>query len=383
MYVGMDVHKDMCQIVHVGEDGKVLEEYAMKPNLRNLDKFVRKVPKDAKIAMEAGTSSRPVYRHLRKSGFEVHVAKPDEIKEIAKSKKKTDKHDATVLAQKLRLGYFPEVYIPDEETEAIRTIIRHRVALGQKMAAAKNYIHALLTLNGVENEFSDLFGEKGMRFLEKVKLPQSAQMALDSSLREIGFLREEIESVDVKLAGIAKDDKNVKLLMTIPGVDYYSALAITSEIGDIHRFPDAKKLTSYAGLVVATRKSGKIVRHGRITKEGPEVLRWILICNAHSAVKKDGKLKRSYMRLEKRIGANKAIVATARKILVIIYHMLVNQRPYEERDDDLTYRKLRRMMYKARTGNKRRSKKKTERASELKAKGMEVLKALGGDGQAS
>jgi len=134
-YIGMDVHKDMCQIVHVGCDGKVLDEYKMKPTLQNLDKFVRKISRDAKIAMEAGTSSRPVYRHLRQAGFEVHVANPAKVREVAESKKKNDKHDAIVLAQKLRLGYFPEVYIPDERTESIRTVVRHRVALGQKMVA--------------------------------------------------------------------------------------------------------------------------------------------------------------------------------------------------------------------------------------------------------
>jgi transposase len=108
----------------------------------------------------------------------VHVANPTRVREIAKSKKKTDKHDAEVLAQKLRLGYFPEVYIPDEKTEAIRTIIRHRVSLGKKVTAVKNYIHALLTLNGIENGLSDLFGEKGMRFLQKVELPESPQISL-------------------------------------------------------------------------------------------------------------------------------------------------------------------------------------------------------------
>ncbi len=380
-YIGMDVHKDMCQIVHIGDDGKVFDEYKMEPTQQNLDKFVRKILGDAKIAIEAGTSSRPVYRHLRKAGLEVHVANPAKVREVAKSKKKTDKHDATVLAQKLRLGYFPEVYIPDEETESIRTVVRHRVALGQKVAATKNYIHALLTLNGVKDGFSDLFGEKGMEFLEKVELPPSAQVALDSSLREIGFLQEEIELVDAKLANIAKDDRDVKLLMTIPGVGYYSALAIISEIGDIRRFLDAKKLTSYAGLVASTRKSNKITRHGHITKEGPDVLRWILVSNAHSAVKRDGKLKRFYTRLAKRVGANKAIVATARKMLTIIYHMLITQKPYEERNDDLTYMKLKRMMYKARSGGKR-SKIKEERAARLRSKGMETIKALGGDGLA-
>jgi transposase len=180
-------------------------------------------------------------------------------------------------------------------------------------------------------------------------------------LREIGFLQEEIECIDSKLAGIAKDDKNVRLLITIPGVDYYSALAILSEIGDIRRFPDAKKLTSYAGLVSSTRRSNKIIRHGHITKEGPEILRWILICDTHAAVKREGKLNRFYKRLSKRIGANKAIVATARKMLVIIYHMLVNQSPYEERDDDLTYRKFQRMLYKARYQKKKKQKQKEGR----------------------
>ena len=167
----------------------------------------------------------------------------------------------------------------------------------------------------------------------------------------------------------------MQLLMTIPGVDYYSALAITSEIGDIHRFSDARKLASYAGLVTSTRKLNNFVRHGHITKEGPDVLRWILVCCAHSAVKRDGKLKRFYSRLAKRVGGNKAIVATARKLLVIIFHMLMSQKPFEERSDDLSYRKLKRMMYKARCDG-RKSMVRDERAAGLRVKGVEMLKIL-------
>jgi len=377
MYVGMDVHKDMCHIVQVNDSGEVTESYKIKNSIQRLDQILRKIPRNAKIALEAGTSSRPVYRRLQKLGFEIHMANPSKMGHVS-SNKKTDEQDAIRIAKLLRMGELPECYVPSIETEAMRTLVRHRVSLGVKTAAVKNQIHALLALNGVKPNLSasDLFGKRGMNFLNHLELPSEEQRILKSYLRELGFLREEIETADTKLASIAEDDKRAKLLMTIPGVDYYSALAIISEIGDIKRFPDAKKLTSYTGLVPRVYESSKRKYMGHITKSGPEVLRWILISDAHSAIRKDGKLKRFYTRLTRRVGANKAIVATARKLLVIIYHMLTDLKPYEERDDDLTYRKLSRMAMKAR---RNKMKKNIKRMSELEIRGREMLISLGGD----
>jgi len=119
------------------------------------------------------------------------------------------------------------------------------------------------------------------------------------------------------------------ILLTIPGIGYFSALLIY-EVGDINRFPNSKKLCSYAGLVPTVRQSGNKIIRGRITKEGNKLLRWVLVQCAHTAVRKDERFKRFYERIKAKKGPQKAIVATARKLLTVIYACWKNKTPYGE-----------------------------------------------------
>ena len=122
----------------------------------------------------------------------------------------------------------------------------------------------------------------------------------------------------------------ISILLTIPGIGYFSALLIYAEVGDINRFPNSKKLCSYAGLVPTVRQSGNKIIRGRITKEGNKLLRWVLVQCAHMAVRKDERLRQFYERIKAKKGHQKAIVATARKLLTVIYACWKNKTPYGE-----------------------------------------------------
>ena len=352
MYIGMDVDKDKCNITSIDKNGEEIEQYQMENNTKELNKFIKKTPLDAEIAIESSTCSKPIYWMLIKKGLKVHMAAPSKIKLISQSKKKTDPNDSRLLADLLRLNYLPCSYVPTEETEEIRKMVRYRKSLGEKRTIVKNQIHAILQRNGIKHGFSDLFSRDGIRFLKKQKLPLMEEVILQGCIREIGFLSYEIDIMDMRLAEIAEKYEQTRLLMSIPGVDYYSALVILSEIGDIYRFPDPKKLVGYSGLAPRVYQSGKTKHYGHISKDGPSILRWVLTLSVHGAIKKPGKLRRFYLRLSRRIGKSKAIVATARKLLIIIYHMLTKQEEYEERDDDLTSRKIRRMKAKSKKMNR-------------------------------
>jgi len=143
-------------------------------------------------------------------------------------------------------------------------------------------------------------------------------------------LRHEIIGVSKRVRQLAEDDQDSRLLMTIPGVGYYSALLIKSEIGNVKRFPSAKQFCSYAGLVPSIHASGNVFYHGHITKQGSRWLRWILIEAAIHAVKRPGVLRRFYFKVERKKGGQIAKVATARKLLEWIYHMLRDGRTYQE-----------------------------------------------------
>lgn len=118
------------------------------------------------------------------------------------------------------------------------------------------------------------------------------------------------------------------ILTTIQGIGFFSALLIYAEIGDINRFPNSKKLCSYAGLVPSIRQSGNRTIKGRITKEGNKLLRWVLVQCALIAVRKDERFRKFYERIKAKKGPQKAIVATARKLLTVVYACLKNRTPY-------------------------------------------------------
>jgi transposase len=143
-------------------------------------------------------------------------------------------------------------------------------------------------------------------------------------------VRGEIKLASRKVQQLAEEDQGAVLLMTIPGVGYYSALMIKSEKGDVKRFPSAKQLCSYAGLVPSTYASGNTCYHRHITKQGSRWLRWILIEAAINAVKRPGPLRRFYFKIERKKGGKVAKVATARKLLEWIYHMMRDNKSFKE-----------------------------------------------------
>ena len=375
MYIGIDVDKDKCNITCLDKKGEEIEQYQIENNNKELNKFIKKTPKTAEIAIESSTCSKPIYWMLKKKALKVYMAAPGKIKLISQSKKKTDPNDSRLLADLLRLNYLPKSYVPTEEIEDLRKILRYRKSLGEKRTVTKNQIHAILQRNGIKHGFSDLFGRDGIRFLKKQKLPSLEGIILQGCVREIGFLSYEIDIIDMRLAEIAEKYEQTRLLMSIPGVDYYSALVILSEIGDIYRFPTAKKLVGYSGLAPRVYQSGKTKHHGHISKDGPSILRWVLTLSVHGVIKKPGKLRRFYLRLSKRIGKSKAIVATARKLLIIIYHTLTKHQEYEERDDDLTSRKIKRMKAKSKRLNRLKETGTLidEKHEKLTEKGMKML----------
>lgn len=349
MYIGMDVHKNSCYITALDAEGKTIEENEIQTE--DVEKWIKTVDTDCKIAMEASTASKPIYHMIREQGLDVLMAHPAGVRVIAQSSQKTDRNDSFHLANLLRMNYLPCSYVPDEKHEQMRSICRYRVSLGQKTTRIKNEIHALLTRNNIRMKQSDIFGAGGLQTLKSLQLNKIDSLLLKFYLDELSYLADKIEYVEDIMAEQAKHIPEAELLMTIPGIGYYSAMAIIGEIGDITRFPNPKKLVSYAGLSPRLRESGNLSIHGRISKKGSRVLRWILVTAAHSVLrcrKGNKKLRKFYTHLRRR-GKSKqvATVALAKKLLIIIYAMLTTGKKYDDGDELLTKRKIVRMNMRA------------------------------------
>jgi len=322
LYVGMDVSKKTCYITVKDEKGRTMQTEKIANSLEALDEFVEGLEDKAKFIMEASYTWEHLYDRLEEKGHEVCLANPVKTKLIAETKIKTDKIDSNILADLLRADLVAKVYVPDKDVRELRSIVRHRASLVKMRSMTKNRMHAILAKEGIQTDVSDLFGKAGMLFLKSVQLREAHRFAMENYLKLLEELNERIDETSKHIEDLAKDDKQAQLLTTIPGIGIYSAMLILSEIGDISRFENEKKLSSYAGLIPSTYQSGNVEYHGHITKQGSTWIRWVLIQAAHVAVRQDNFLQRFYIKIAKRKGGKIAIIATARKMLEVVYFML-------------------------------------------------------------
>jgi transposase len=324
---GLDVHKDWTDVtVRRNTDGEIVVGVRKLPNERILD-FLREHPDISRVAMEASTSVVPLYRELKEAGYDdVLVSHPKKTRLIAESVIKSDRVDSEALSELARLSALPLAYIPPPEVAKLREKVRRRAFLVRMRTKLKNKVRMQLLYEGIkepkENEYG-LFTRKGAEWLSSLKLD-----SVDMYMRLIGSLNAEVKALSDELKTMAPLDEDARLLMTIPGVGYYSALLIKSEIGSIDRFPDGEHLCSYAGLVTSVSQSGKRRRYGPITKEGSAWLRWVMVECAHVHIKQDTSITRAYHAIAQSKGKGVAAVAAARRLLMCCYSVLKNRRPY-------------------------------------------------------
>jgi transposase len=252
-FMGLDLHKNYIQAAVVDRRGRV----ATEERIENVDEEIRRFFKSistpttrSKIVMNLPqlgimpTNCFRLWAREIRSFFPI----PSRQKAIASAKAKTDKTDAITHAQLLRGGCIPECYIPPRHILVLRELVRYRASLVRTRSHLKNKIHAILLMKGIKiNVEYAPFTKEFVEELEKV-----GDYRIDGYLFVIDSLSEQIKQVSKQIKHEAVLDESAKLLMTIPGVGYYSALLITSEIGDIDRFSDSHHLCSYADLAPST-----------------------------------------------------------------------------------------------------------------------------------
>jgi len=188
----------------------------------------------------------------------------------------------------------------------------------------------IMAKNNLTAPASDLFGQKGLGFLEQASLPAYHRQQVETDLGLYQTIQAQVVSLTSVVHQQAKDSAAAKLLMTIPGVGPITAMTLITEIEDIGRFPSYRHLASYAGLVPALDASADKQRLGHITKQGSPALRTALLEAAQAATRTRSRLNAFFRRRIARAGYRKAIVATAHKIIQYAYFILRAQTPYRE-----------------------------------------------------
>jgi transposase len=278
-----------------------------------------------RIGMEASNQVAPLYRQLTRVGYDVQVSHPRKTRYIAEAKIKSDRVDSKAIAELVRLDALPSAYMPPKGIADLREKVRRRAFLVRERTKLKVKVRSILTYEGIRPpEGFGLFTEKGAGWLHGLNMEP-----IESYLSVIKPLDDEIKRISRHLRTLSGGDEEVKLLMTVPGIGYYTALLVKAEVGEIRRFGDGDRLCSYAGLVPSTFSSGGVARHGGITKEGSRWLRWAMVEAAMVHVHRyDTSITRSYHRIAERRGKQVATVAAARRLLACCYSVMVNRRPY-------------------------------------------------------
>ena len=329
-YTGIDLHRKTSFFTTIDESGQVVT----KANLPNDDirimAYLDALGAETKVVVESTANWYWLYDLLTDNGFDVVISNPVKTKAIASARIKNDKLDSHMLAQLLRADLVAQVHASSRQTRQLKELLRHRSKLVHDCVRMKNRIHSIMAKNNLTAPASDLFGQKGLGFLEQASLPAYHRQQVETYLGLYQSIKVQVVSLTSVVHQQAKDSAAAKLLMTIPGVGPITAMTLIAEIEDIGRFPSYRHLASYAGLVPALDASADKQRLGHITKQGSPALRTALVEAAQAATRTRSRLNVFFRRRIVRAGYRKAIVATAHKIIQYAYFILRDQTPYRE-----------------------------------------------------
>ena len=341
--IGLDVHRDFA-VVALLEGGEICGGGRVDLTRDAVIAFGRQLRADDEVVLEATGNTATIVRLLRPFVRRVAIANPLQVRAIAHAKVKTDKIDAATLAKLHASGFLPEVWMPDEATVALRRLVAHRGQVVQQITRAKNRIHGVLHANLIPPYRGELFSAAGRSWLAEQPLAEDEKLAIRRHLADLDHRAADLAALDQALAVRALEDARVRRLMTIGGVDATVALGLLAAIGDIARFSSSEKLVSYFGLNPSVRQSGSgPAQHGRISKQGRAHARAVLVEAAWAAARAPGPLRAFFLRVQARRGKPVAAVATARKLAVLVWHLLTKAEDYAWARPALLEAKLRRV----------------------------------------
>jgi len=341
--IGMDIHRVAAEVVALHEG--VFKKLGRIPMLRDaLEEFAkRELTHDDHVIVEATGNAAAVVELLAPYVDCVVIANPKQVRMIAHAKIKTDAIDAAVLAKLYASGFLPEVWIPDPKTLALRRQVARRTQLVRQRVRLKNLIQSILHTHLVPPcPHLNLTGISGRRWLTRQLLPIDDRQAVARHLSQIDQIEQSLKIVAADIAQHALRDPMIRRLMTLPAVDVTVAAGVAAAIGDIARFTEPQKLVAYLGLNPSVRQSGEgPAYHGRITKQGRGQARGMLVEAAWAAARSPGPLRAFFRKIAARRGQHIAAVATARKLAMIVWHMLIKEADYIWARPALMARKLR------------------------------------------
>ena len=329
-YLGIDVHLKSTEVCELCDQGEVVRRDRVATTATGYRRFFGRC-RPRKIVMESGPSTPWVYRLLTELGHEVLVLDPRKIRLIAESTLKCDRTDAETLARLCRMdeALLQPVYQRRYISQELRTRLKARQSLVRARAKLMTTVRGCLRAHGYRMRSCAAKGF--VAAWAETPVLAGLRDALDPLIETISGLTDQILALEQSLYAEAKDDELLERLQEVPGVGPLVALAFSGWVDQPERFETSRDVGASLGLRPRLRSSGTRIYRGKITRTGDSEMRWLLVQGAHASFlsKRDTALKRWSTRLEKRVGKPKAVVATARKMAVLMHRMWVTGAHYE------------------------------------------------------
>ena len=331
VYCGIDYHKRTSTLCFINGDGQKEVKTVLSDNI--FRELVNK--KNLLVGVEASCGVNFLVDKIKSQGIEVKIINPNKFRAIGIGGKKTDKRDATALAECLKVNFIPEVFHKSLGARRLKSLLRIREQHVQGRVRLTNHTRGILREYGIKislgtESFWEEIGEK-LELLEFGPI----QNALRDSIHDARKMIRREKAVEEEIKKFLEGDFRARRLMTTPGIGLLTTAAFLAVGDDLNRFKNSKSFASYLGLTPREYSSGDKRRMGSVSKAGQEILRRYLIHGARTVLRYSNDNSKEPIRvwankLKKRVGMNKATVALAHKMSRIGFCLVKEDRDYRK-----------------------------------------------------
>lgn len=334
IYVGMDLSSKSFMVHAINEKKREVFRGEIGSSRAGLRALLRDLPDEKKlVAFEAGNQMKWVADELRRvSDVNVHVVHPNEVKWITSSRGKTDKVDARKLAELARGDLLPRpVHIVEGKARELRELGSAREQLKSKRVSLVNTVRGYVKQEGYRLPAKFFTSRDWQEKLAKLKVSAPLKTIIATYLKAIESLAKAEKEITTSILKVK--DRRVELLETIPAIGPLTARTLVGALDDVGRFDNRKSVGNYGALTPTIYQSGDVTQLGRINRDGRQEVRGALLQCAHHIPRMKTHavrpLREFYERIAKKRGKKIAIVALARKLLLVSYGMLKTGTPYD------------------------------------------------------
>ncbi|HSG43504.1 MAG TPA: IS110 family transposase [Anaerolineales bacterium] len=330
-YLALDIHKHYSVVAGVNFEGQAIVE-PVRIEHADLESWLAKhIQSTDHVVIESTTNAWHIYDLLEPLAEKVLVANPIKVKQIATARVKTDIRDTMILARMLAANRIPAIWVPPAHVRNLRYLLSQRRHLMGMHTQTVNRMHSVAHRHHLKHARGKRFNQKNTKWQQDEHLSDSEKFQLELDMTTKQHLAEQAAKITRKLARMSHQKPwadSMLYLMQLPGFGVITGMTVLAAIGDVTRCETSGHLVSYSGLIPGLEQSGVKLRNKRITKEGRKDLRWAMVEVAQRAVKSDPLWKQRFNALQRRMHRNQAIVAIARQLLELVWHVLHRMQPY-------------------------------------------------------